>query len=142
MSTELWLDFLGIRLDSEKAAGLKLVLNLLTPDNGEEFTVELSNSTLTSIKGFLSKKPDLTITVNRTDLETVMGGAATFDGLIAEGKAKFEGDRSGFDKLRTMLDVFTPDFEMMPGTRKVQTAASAPTLEDPFEQREVGSNTD
>ena len=46
MATNLWLDFLGVRLDSAKAEGHSFVINLSTPDNGEEFVIELSNSTL------------------------------------------------------------------------------------------------
>ena len=37
MSTDLLLDFLGIRLDSQKATGMSFVINLFTPDNGEKF---------------------------------------------------------------------------------------------------------
>jgi alkyl sulfatase BDS1-like metallo-beta-lactamase superfamily hydrolase len=58
MSTELWLDFVGIRLDGAKAEGLHTVINLVTPDIGEQFAVELSNSTLTNIKGVLAANPD------------------------------------------------------------------------------------
>jgi alkyl sulfatase BDS1-like metallo-beta-lactamase superfamily hydrolase len=131
MSTELWLDFLGIRLDSKKAEGMKFTINLLTPDNGEQFVVEMSNSTLTNIKGFQAKNPDLTITVNRSDLESVMGGQTTFDALILAGKAKFEGDRTPFDQLKGILVQFTPDFEIVPGTKPAQPVT--PT-ENPFEQ--------
>ena len=136
MSTDLWLDFLGIRIDSKKAEGMKFVINLVTPDNSEKYVVEMSNSTLSNIKGQQSKNPDLTITVNRSDLETVMGGKATFDDLIAGGKAKFEGDRKPFDQLRGILVQFTPDFELMPGTKPVKTAT--PTgAKDPFELQAV-----
>jgi len=62
MSTDLWLDFLAIRLDSTKAEGVNFVVNLRTPDSGEEYIVELSNATLTNIKGFQAVKPDLTMT--------------------------------------------------------------------------------
>ena len=130
MSTELWLDYLGIRLDATKAAGLNLVANLVTPDNGERFVVELSNSTLTNIKGAHAKNADLTITVNRADLETVMAGKATLDDLVAAGRAKFEGDRGPFEQFRAMLIQFIPDFELLPGTRPRQPAAP-PTM-DPF----------
>jgi len=138
MSTELWLDFLGIRLDSKKAEGMKFVVNLVTPDNGEKFAVELSNSTLTNIKGFQAKNPDLTITINRTDLETVMAGKATLDEQIVAGKAKLDGDRKTFDKLKSILVQFTPDFEMMPGTKPAKPTA-APVI-NPFEQKESGSS--
>ena len=133
MSTELWLNSLAISMDATKAEGMKFVINLMTPDNGEAFVVELSNSALSNIKGQQVKNPDLTITVNRSDLEMVMGGKTTFDKLLADGKAKFEGDRKPFDQLRSILTQFTPDFEMMPGTKAVK----APIIpaKDPFELR-------
>jgi len=133
MSTEQWLDFLAISMDPKKAQGMQFKINLVTPDNGEEFVVEMSNATLTTISGFQATKPDLTVTVNRADLNSVMMGVASFDDLIKAGKAKFEGDRAGFDQLRSILVPFTPDFEILPGTRP-QTASTPPK---PFEVRDL-----
>jgi alkyl sulfatase BDS1-like metallo-beta-lactamase superfamily hydrolase len=116
MTTEQWLDFVGISLDPKKAEGVKFTINLVTPDNGEKFVVEMSNATLTTLKGYQAPKPDLTVTVNRADLNQVMMGQASFDNLIAAGKARFDGNRAGFDQLRSSLVPFTPDFEIMPGT--------------------------
>jgi alkyl sulfatase BDS1-like metallo-beta-lactamase superfamily hydrolase len=116
MSTENWLDFIGISMDPRKADGLHFVMNLITPDNGEKYLVELSNATLTNIKGEQAKHPDLTITINRADLNQVMMGLATFDDLIKAGKATFEGDRKPFDQLRGILVSFAPNFEILPGT--------------------------
>ena len=81
----------------------------MTPDNGERFVVELSNSTLTNIKDQQATRPDLTITINRSNLERVMGGKATFDELIIEGKATVEGDRKPFDLLRGALVTVCPE---------------------------------
>jgi alkyl sulfatase BDS1-like metallo-beta-lactamase superfamily hydrolase len=72
MSTELFLNFLGIRMDSVKAEGMRFTVNLITPDNGEKFLIEMENATLTNIQGFLADKPDLTLTINRRDLEQTM----------------------------------------------------------------------
>jgi len=116
MSTELWLDFLGISMDPKKAEGMRFTINLVTPDNGEKYLVELSNATLTNIKGQQAKSADLTITLNRTDLNMVMMGVTTFDDLIKAGKAKFDGDRRPFDQLRGLMVSFTPNFEILPGT--------------------------
>ena len=58
MSTELFLNFLAIRMNSRKAEGLRFTMNLVTPENGEKFIVELENATLTIIKGFQAEKPD------------------------------------------------------------------------------------
>jgi alkyl sulfatase BDS1-like metallo-beta-lactamase superfamily hydrolase len=116
MSTELWLNFLGISLDGSKVDGQHFVFNLKTPDNGEQFVVELSNSTLTNIKGEQVRDPNLTITLNRSDLEKVMARQATFEQLVAAGKATFEGDSKPFDQLMSAMTTFTPDFELLPGT--------------------------
>ncbi len=132
MSTEQWLDFVAISMDPKKAEGIKFTINLATPDNGEQFVVEISNATLTTVKGFQSPKPDLVVTLNRTDLNQVMMGAASFDDLIKAGKAKFEGNRTGFDQLRSILVPFTPDFEILPGTAPKQREAPP----KPFEVRQ------
>jgi alkyl sulfatase BDS1-like metallo-beta-lactamase superfamily hydrolase len=136
MTTELWLDFLAIRLDSKKAEGTHFLINLVTPDNGEQFVVELSNATLTNIKGFQAKDADLTITIDRVDLEKTMMGAVSFDDQITSGKAKLVGDRSAFDKLKPMLVQFDMGFEILPGTGakdltpKINTFAQEPPAID------------
>ncbi len=131
MSTENWLDFLGISVDPKKAEGLKFTINLVTPDNGENYLVEMSNATLTNIKGVQAKNPDLTITVNRTDLDQVMMGASTFDDLIKAGKAKFDGDRKPYEQLKGILVSFTPDFEILPGTAAKKPTSGPKPMEVP-----------
>ena len=88
MSTELFLNFLGIRMDSRKAEGLRFTINLVTPDNGEKFIIEMENATLTNIAGFQAPDPDLTLTINRADLEQTMMGAKTLEAQIADGTAR------------------------------------------------------
>ena len=74
MTTELFLNFLGIRMDSRKAEGMRFTINLVTPDNGEKFLIEMENATLTNLAGFQAKNPALTLTINRSDLEQTMMG--------------------------------------------------------------------
>jgi alkyl sulfatase BDS1-like metallo-beta-lactamase superfamily hydrolase len=132
MSTQLLLDFFGIRLDSQKAVGMKFIVNLFTPDNGEKFVVEMSNSTLTNVKGFQVENPDLTIIINRSNLELIMAGLTTFPALVKEGKAQLEGNLAIFEQLRSLLVEFTPDFQIMPGTRPEKPAIVS--QKDAFEQ--------
>jgi alkyl sulfatase BDS1-like metallo-beta-lactamase superfamily hydrolase len=129
MSTELFLNFLGIRMDSRKAEGMRFTINLVTPDNGEKFIVELENATLTNIKGFLASKPDLTLTINRSDLEVTMTGAKPLEAQIADGTAKVEGDASVLKQLASTMVDFDPRFEIMPGTK----AGGVVAHEDPYE---------
>jgi alkyl sulfatase BDS1-like metallo-beta-lactamase superfamily hydrolase len=117
MSTELFLNFLGIRMDSRKAEGLRFTINLVTPDNGEKFLIELENATLTNLKGVLAEKPDLTLTINRSDLEQTMTGAKTLEAQIQDGTAKVQGDVNVLRKLAATMVDFEPRFEIMPGTK-------------------------
>jgi alkyl sulfatase BDS1-like metallo-beta-lactamase superfamily hydrolase len=117
MSTELFLNFLAIKMDPRRAEGLAFVMNLVTPDNGERFVVELSNATLTNIEGYTDDNADLTLTVNRADLEAVMAGMATFEALLADGRATHEGDIGILGQLAELMVEFDPRFEIMPGTK-------------------------
>ncbi len=128
MSTGLWLDFLGIRMDSRQAEGMRYTINLITPDNGEKYLVELENATLTNIEGFQADKADLTLTINRSDLEQTMMGLKTFEQQIAEGTAKATGDAGILKKIAAIMVDFDPRFEIMPGTlaRKAELNAANP----------------
>lgn len=121
MSTELFLNFLAIRMDSRKAEDMRFTMNLITPDNGETFLVELENATLTNIKGFAAPNPDLTLTINRSDLEQTMTGAKTLEAQIADGTAKIDGDANILKQLASTFVDFDPRFEIMPGTKPKDT---------------------
>jgi alkyl sulfatase BDS1-like metallo-beta-lactamase superfamily hydrolase len=121
-------------------------MNLSTPDNGERYVLELNNDALTNIKGFTAADADLSVTLNRSDLETLMMGAATFDQLVKSGKIKWVGNRKAIDLLQTMLVQFSPDFEIMPGTKAAVKApatapAQPPASSHPFEQKPLGDST-
>jgi alkyl sulfatase BDS1-like metallo-beta-lactamase superfamily hydrolase len=117
MDTEMFLDFLGIRMDSRKAEGMRFTINLITPDNGEKFLIEMENATLTNLPGFLAKKPDMTLTIKRSDLEQAMMGKHTLEQLIASGTAKAEGNLKVLEQLASTIVDFDPRFEIMPGTK-------------------------
>jgi alkyl sulfatase BDS1-like metallo-beta-lactamase superfamily hydrolase len=129
MSTGLFLNFLAIKMDPRRAEGLSFVMNLVTPDNGERFIVELSNATLTNIQGFTADDADLTLTVNRADLEQVMSGEATLEALLGDGRATAQGDLSILATLAGLMVEFDPRFEIMPGTKLRTDLAAA----EPFE---------
>ena len=125
MSTELWLDYLGILLDSRKAEGLAFKINLVTPDNGEQHVLELSHATLTNIQGYQAQDADLTITISRADLEPIMMRKATFASQAAAGRASLAGNAGVLQQLMASLGDFDQYFEIMPGTKAVVPAPSA-----------------
>lgn len=137
LSTGQFLDFLGIRLDSAAAEGVAFTVNLVTPDTGETFAVELSNATLTNLEGFRVESPDLTITVDRSALEEAMIGATTLQQLITDGLARLDGDPAVLTSLASLLVHFEVGFEIMPGTG--DGAPGAPLAE--FEQEPLGDTS-
>jgi alkyl sulfatase BDS1-like metallo-beta-lactamase superfamily hydrolase len=131
MSTGLFLEFLGIRMDSRKADGMAFKINLVTPDNGEKYIVELSNSALTNIEGYQAEDADLTITIDRADLEQVMMGAKSLAAQIEDGTAKVEGNQEILAQLASTMVEFEMGFEILPGT-----GGSAPKVD--LNEFEVG----
>jgi Alkyl sulfatase C-terminal len=93
-STEQFLNYLGIQMDSRKAEGMKFRINLVTPDNGEKFVMEMSNATLTTLAGFQAKDTDLNITIDRRDLEDVMIGTSKLGEKVAAGKPRWKAIHS------------------------------------------------
>lgn len=128
-STELLLDSLAIQVDSRKAEGMKFKFNLIHPDINEKFVVEMSNATLTHISGYEAKDADLTITLNRHDLEEIMLGKAKLEELAKAGKAKLQGDAGVLKQLASAVEMYDSLFEIMPGTK--------PAAEKPKAKEEV-----
>jgi len=106
MSSGLIFDFLGVRLDSEKAQGKQLTINIVFPDRSEKFLLELSNSHLNNIEGVQSKLADVTVTINRTDLDLMLIKQQSFQQLLQSGAMTFEGDINALASLLMMLEEF------------------------------------
>jgi alkyl sulfatase BDS1-like metallo-beta-lactamase superfamily hydrolase len=136
VSTGQFLDLLGIRLDPVRAESASFTINLITPDNGERFVVELTNGTLTNLEGFLAEDADLTITINRSDIEQAMIGTRPLQEQLTDGTAQVEGDPGVLLTLAGMLVHFTPTFEIMPGTRR----PDVPVDDDPFTQEALADS--
>ena len=66
---------------------------------------------------------DLTVTINRSDLEAVMAGQKSLRAQIDDGTATISGDRGVLDQLASTLVAFELGFEVMPGTKGPRPAA-------------------
>ena len=66
----------------------------------------------------VAEDADLTVTVDRDDLDEVMTGQTTFAALRADGRATMEGNVDVLGQLMSMMVTFTPDFEILPGTKR------------------------
>ena len=129
MTTPMLLDFMGIRLDSVRAGDTEFRINLINPDRNERFVVELSNGTLTNVAGYQAKQADLTLTIDRADLDAIFLGRTKLAALIEQGKAKANGDASVIPTLVSLQVEFDPRFQMVPGAGH---PVRLPPKDDPF----------
>lgn len=107
MSSELIFDFLGVRLNTEKAIAHHFKINFVFPDRNEKFLLELSNAHLNNIENIQDKHADLTVTINRKDLDLLLLKQQSFEQLQKSGAMKLDGNGKVFGQLLMMMDEFS-----------------------------------
>ena len=131
MSTEQWLDFVGISMDPKKAEGIAFIINLVDAGQRREVRRRDEQRDADHDQGLPGAEAGPHRDREPRRPQPGDDGAGVVRRPVKAGKAKFEGNRAGFDQLRSILVPFTPDFEIMPGT-----APKKPTLPPkPFEVR-------
>lgn len=105
MSPSMLFDYLSVRINPEKAAGKKMVINMEFTDIGEKHTLSLENSVLNHTTRYTAK-PDVTITLSKKTLDDIQLGQGTMEQKIASGEIKIEGEQQTFSDFVTLLDKF------------------------------------
>jgi len=105
MSPSMLFDYLSVRINPEKAAGKKMVINMAFTDIEEKHTLSLENSVLNHTTRYAAK-PDVTITLSKKTLDDIQLGQGTMEQKIANGEIKIEGDQQTFSDFVTLLDKF------------------------------------
>ncbi|MCO5063474.1 MAG: MBL fold metallo-hydrolase [Rhizobiaceae bacterium] len=105
MSPEMLFDYLGVRLNAEKAEGKKLTLNINFTDIGKNYTVSVENSVLNYTEKQVSD-PDATATLTKAALDDVQLGAATIEQKVQSGEIKVDGSSDAFPQFLGLFDSF------------------------------------
>ncbi|MGC4012142.1 MAG: alkyl sulfatase dimerization domain-containing protein [Pseudomonas sp.] len=113
MDTGLLFDYLGVRLNAEKAEGEDFAINLVLPDKNEQYLLELKNSHLNNIKGVQSENAGQTVTIDRADLNRLMLKEVSPVRLVFEGKLKSSGNPLLLARLFGMLEDFNSWFDIV-----------------------------
>ncbi len=113
MTTQMLLDFMGIRLNSPNAADTVLHINLVTTEPSERYLVTVQNGVLISTRDKQSSNADATVTTTGRGFGDIVRGVTTLDDAIAGGMVEFTGDSSVFEKLLSLLDSFSPSFNIV-----------------------------
>ncbi len=112
MSTEMFLDFMGISLDSDKAAGKTLTIQWTLPDVNEKHWISLEDSVLIhrTVKEY-DGKADVAVTMDRAVLNKLLAKEAKWADV--EKEVKLEGAVDKLKEAMGLLVTFTPDFNIV-----------------------------
>ncbi|MET0852622.1 MAG: alkyl sulfatase dimerization domain-containing protein [Candidatus Rokuibacteriota bacterium] len=113
MSLELFFDYLGIRLNGERAAGRRIVLNWVFPDLGRRFALNLENSAVTALPDRHADPADATVTIERSVLNRLVLRETTFADAVAAGVVRVDGAADRVAELFGLLDDFTLMFPVV-----------------------------
>ncbi|HAI6023627.1 alkyl/aryl-sulfatase [Escherichia coli] len=104
MTVEMLLDYMAVRLNSEKAAGKSISLNFNLSDN-DNLNLSLNNSVL-NYRKVLQPKVDASFYMSRSDLHAVLTGQAKMADLVKAKKAKIIGNGAKLEEIIACLDNF------------------------------------
>jgi alkyl sulfatase BDS1-like metallo-beta-lactamase superfamily hydrolase len=110
---DMYFDFMGVRLNGEKAAGKTIVLNWCFTDTKQEYVLNLDNSALTYVEDSQADEADATVTLTRATLDEISMRTATFESALQSGQISVTGNREKLVELLEMLDNFPLQFAVV-----------------------------
>ncbi|HVN64075.1 MAG TPA: alkyl sulfatase C-terminal domain-containing protein [Candidatus Binataceae bacterium] len=109
----MYFDFMGVRLDGDKAAGKKILLNWRLTDTNQKYVLNLNNSALTYVADAQADNADATLTLARATLDEISLRKTTFDAAISSGQIVISGNGGKLGELLAMLDDFPIRFPLV-----------------------------
>jgi alkyl sulfatase BDS1-like metallo-beta-lactamase superfamily hydrolase len=113
MSLDAVFDYLGVRLNADRAEGKTLEINWVFSDLGRRYQTNLSNCALTYLADRSSDQSDATVTLEREVLNRLILGQIPFDDAVQQGVVGVEGAAARVAELFSLLDDFAPMFEIV-----------------------------
>ena len=106
MSPGMFFDFLGVRLNSEKAGDAAIRLNIDLGETDGRYLLELGNGVLNHTPQKQADDADATLTLSRATLNDIILGTTTAPDAVGAGDIEVEGDGKKLDELVSYLDTF------------------------------------
>jgi linear primary-alkylsulfatase len=113
LSLDLFFDYLGVRLNGDKAEGKTIVVNWTFPDTVERYALTLQNCALTYLADRHAEAADATVTLDRSTLNRVILRQQSLPDAIAQNLAKIEGDPAKVTELFGLFDDFSLAFNVI-----------------------------
>ena len=118
MSLDLFFDYLGVRLNGEKAEGLAIVINWVFTDLGRRYVLNLEHCALTYLADRESVHADATVTLDRAALDRLVLRETPWADAVQRGLVSIDGDPAKVAELFGLLDDFALMFEVVEPKRE------------------------
>lgn len=105
MPPEMTFDYFAVRLNGEKAAGKKIILNIDFSDLKKPYSLVVENGVL-NYAARSAPDADAQVTLTKATLDSIQLGEITPEQAITTGNMKVEGRREAFVEFVGMLDKF------------------------------------
>jgi alkyl sulfatase BDS1-like metallo-beta-lactamase superfamily hydrolase len=126
VSLDLFFDYLGVRLNGERAEGRRLVVNWVFTDLDRRYVLNLENCALTYLADRRSDDADATVTLDRAALNRVVLRELTFADAVERRLVHVDGDVASVIELFGFLDDFTLMFPVVEPRRAAHAAPGPP----------------
>ena len=118
LTLESVFDFMAIRLNGPKAAGLCWRVNWILTDNDARLAMNLQNCTMTYVLDSTGKDADVTVHINRAALVDINIRKTDVAAAVTAGDVRIDGDQGIIEQLFALLDDFTMMFDVVAPSRK------------------------
>jgi alkyl sulfatase BDS1-like metallo-beta-lactamase superfamily hydrolase len=113
MPLELFFDYLSIRLNGPKAEGKTIKMNLELPDTRDKYLLVVQYGVLQYHKDQQADDADVSLTMDRSTLNEIIGGKLKVEQGVVDGKIKLDGDPKKFEEFVGLLDTFDPWYQVV-----------------------------
>ena len=108
----MFFDFLAMRVNAEKAEGLRLSIDWVMEGEPERWKLTLSHSALSHSPGSHGAAAMATVRLSRAALAGIVGGGG-FAAALQQGQIPIDGDPAALRQLLGTLDTFNPMFNIL-----------------------------
>ncbi len=102
MPPEMLFDYLGVRLNGEKAAGKKLLLNIDFIDLNKRYALTIENATL-NYASKLAPSADAKLTLTKDTLDRIQLKQTTIEQATTSGELRVEGRQEALSEFLALL---------------------------------------
>lgn len=113
MTPAMFFDYLGVRLNADKAQGHDMTMNWRFGDLGEDFALTLRNGALTYREGRRHEQADLEVSLAKATLDRIALQQTDFPGAVQAGEVRLQGKPELLRQFLGALDSFGPQFNIV-----------------------------